>query len=1033
MSKRLKTFPAPIALLFFFVQTTNAQFGTVAELISQSPNGNMIGMEAYDVNADGAPDIVCQYVNSTIWLENLGGQGNFSIDRELLGNLDLRNSFSFHGVRFYDFDGDGLADPACDLYWRKNLGNGNYAAQAPILSNTLGALCDVDGDGKADAVTRDNSRIFWQRNLGVGSFAARQPISNLAYPDVFSETADFDGDGKFDFFANDQSGPFFWFRNNGNNTFSKIQIFAKEAGAMTIKDIGQDNQWDLLVAANDTVYWLVSDTAGSFSTKQIITAKHGWGTLFLADLDEDGFDDLFVGEVTAPNPARAKYFPFNPVTGLFSTTPKNHSANNNTYFYCALADFDSDGKADMMGGSLSWAGWQKNLAPGSFANPAGVLRLLGLPKEIVSADLENDGDPDLFSVGYLFENLGADQFAERRPGTAAGSRNFSGDLDGDGIDDIALPFGDSISWLKGFGNGQYGARTLLPGLVTSCKQVAGADLDNDGDLDLFAANGTDAVVTNARFYWFENDGAGHFADHLVETGLQLCSGAFPLDANEDGLQDMVLTFFNGHPSRVYQNQGQGLFSDWVSLLPTNVPVPADVNQFMLTDLDADGRVDYVYTNQQWGDQKIAWFRNQGPSGFSPEIVLHAWQTNASWATNYFTVFDATMDGLPDVVLADNYWSDFKLIKGLGGSAFSAPVTVYNRPGYAELYGVIPFDVDLDGKADLVFGSRTRDLGGYNQLMWLANAAADPQPEIGIAHQIVACEDNGTPADPADDIRVLKMKINNPADLSGRYYLTDPLQSIPLDTFQYNQWAIYKWDPGSAGDGIDRVKEIHDLQNPSIFKNIQAAAIPSCSFDATPSITLFTPDYWCDANTMPEDASDDLLRFYFKAQLQNVPQVSSGFFITSNVGLVQADAALPPGQGKYENFTLFRLPPGSAGASPQVILTLKDMVDTSIVEQWFFNNPCYTVSAGDFSNNSVFHIAPNPVSENQPLRLFLENDFSGTIKVEILSLDGHVLQTFFREKTARIFTENLNLAGVGNAFFVRISDEKTAAVRLVLKF
>jgi len=1027
-----------LALLPLFFQKTQAQFGTVAKLIDQSPNGNMIGMKAHDVNADGFPDVICQYVNSTIWYENLGGEGKFSLDHELLGNLDLRNSFDFHGVQFHDFDGDGLADPACDLYWRKNLGGGNYAPQSQLLSNSLAVLCDVDGDGKADAVTRDNSRVYWQRNLGGGSFAARQTVANMAYPDVFSDKIDPNGDGKFDFFANDQSGPFFWFRNNGNNTFTKTQIFTGEADAIAVKDIGQDNQWDMLVATNDTVYWLVLDAvAGTFSKKQIITTKHDWGTLFLADLDEDGFEDLFDGEVTTPSPARARYFRFNPATGLFDTTPKNHSPNNNSYFYCALADFDSDGKLDMMGGSLSWAGWLKNLAPGSFANPSGVVRLLGLPKEIVTADLENDGDLDVFSVGHVFENLGNEQFAERRPSTVVGSRHFSGDLDGDGIKDLALPFGDSISWLKGLGNNQFGARILLPGLVTSCKQVAGADLDNDGDLDIFACNGTDALASNARFYWFENDGAGHFTGHLLETGIQLCSGAFPLDANEDGWQDMVLTFFNSHPSRVYLNQGQGNFSGWVSLLPPNVPAPTNVNQSLLTDLDADGRVDYLYTTKAWGDQKIAWFRNLGTGGFSSEKVLHAWSTNASWATNYFTVFDATMDGLPDIVLADNYWSDFKLIKGLGGSAFSTPTTVHNRPGYAELYGVTPFDVDGDGKPDLVFGSRTKDLGGYNQLMWLGNEAIAPQPAVNILHKIVVCEDNGTPADATDDIRVLKMRINNPAQPEGKFFLTDPFETVPLDTFSYNQWAFFRWHPGSAGDGVERMKEIHDLQNPLIFKHIIAEAIPSCSFDAEPSMSIFTENYWCDDNSTAGEPLDDRVRFYFYAQLQNAAQASAAFFITSNLGEVQADAALPPGQGKYGLFTHFYLPPGSAGAAPQVVLTLKDMVDTSIVKQWVFDNPCYTVSTDEAAQALAFRVFPNPVSDDQMLQIFMENDFFGTVKVTILGLDGRVLDTFFEEKTARQLNvgrvQNPSDVAGGAAFFVRVSDGKTSATRLVLKF
>lgn len=1027
-----------LLLLFPFFQTASAQFGVQANVLDQSPNGNLIGMKAYDVNADGFQDIICQYVNCNIWYENLDGLGNFSLDKALFNNLNLDNDFDFHGLQIIDVNGDGLDDFASDLYWRKNLGNGDYAAQAQVFSNTLGLWSDVDGDGKKDAITRDLYRIFWQRNLGLGVFGARQTIINTTRAEIFDESVDPDGDGKFDFFANKQSGPFYWFKNNGNNGFTPIQILNNNTLSMTVKDIAQDNQWDLFVGNNDTVYWFVLNPAGTFTQKQIISSKYESGTVTLADIDEDGYEDLFVGEISSPSPSRARYFHFNPATGLFDPTPINHSPYSGgltAYFkYCELADFDGDGKKDMLGGGL-WAGWLKNLGPGSFTTPTNVIRLLGLPKEIVSSDLENDGDSDLFTLGYVYENLGAAQFATRRVGTVGGSKNFSGDLDGDGVKDLALPLGDSISWRKGLGNGQFGPAALMPGLVTNCKQVAGADLDKDGDLDVFACNGTDAIAVNARFYWFENDGAGHFTGHLVESGIQLCSGAFALDANEDGWEDMVLTFFNGAPARVYLNGGYGSFSsNWIKLLPGNVPAPSDVNQSMITDLDADGRIDYIYTTKQWGNQKIAWFRNLGPAGFSTENVLHAWSTNASWATNYFTVFDADSDGLPDVVLADNYWSDFKLIKGLGNSAFASPVTVYNSPGYAELYGVTPFDVDLDDKLDLVFGNRTLDVGGYNQLLWIGNLAVTPQAQIKILQKVVDCEDNGTPFDPTDDIRVLKLKINNPADPDGEFYLTNPGQSVPLDTFYYNQWAIYRWPPGSAGDGILRVKDIHDLNNPAISTSIAAEAIPSCSNAVPPFIHFFNESNWCDQNGTQDTLSDDRLLFYLKVALENAQQASNGFFITSNLGEVQAEAALPPGQGIYDLFTLYALPPGSAGALPQAIITLKDMVDTSIVKQWIFDNPCYFTSGiAEYYRNSAFKVSPNPVSAQQELLISLENEFSGTVRFDILSTDGKLRETFVKEKTGPLLQESWTPgAFIGSSFFIRVSDGKRSDTRFVLK-
>ncbi|MCC6279802.1 MAG: hypothetical protein IT262_04330, partial [Saprospiraceae bacterium] len=218
----------------------------------------------------------------------------------------------------------------------------------------------------------------------------------------------------------------------------------------------------------------------------------------------------------------------------------------------------------------------------------------------------------------------------------------------------------------------------------------------------------------------------------------------------------------------------------------------------------------------------------------------------------------------------------------------------------------------------------------------------------------------------------------------------------------------------------------------IFKNVYANAIPSCSFDSPPSISFFNENFWCDANSTIDDSSDDILRFQFKVQLNNVPQASTGFFISSNAGMVQSDAPLPPNQGKYGVANSFRLTPGSANAAPQIILTMKDMVDTSIVKQWIFDNPCYTVSTGDFSKNTIFNIAPNPLPAHQALRILLENDFFGTLKFEFIGTDGRVLKSFEQEKTTGRQVFEIGDLPASSPFFVRVSDGKTSMSRLVLK-
>lgn len=94
---------------------------------------------------------------------------------------------------------------------------------------------------------------------------------------------------------------------------------------------------------------------------------------------------------------------------------------------------------------------------------------------------------------------------------------------------------------------------------------------------------------------------------------------------------------------------------------------------------------------------------------------------------------------------------------------------------------------------------------------------------------------------------------------------------------------------------------------------------------------------------------------------------------------------------------------------------------------------HTVSAAEVFDNPVFRVFPNPLPEGEVLQILLENDFSGAVKFEILSLDGRVLHTFFEEKTGLNVGRVLNPSNVGgSAFYVRISDGEKSAARLVLR-
>lgn len=257
----------------------------------------------------------------------------------------------------------------------------------------------------------------------------------------------------------------------------------------------------------------------------------------------------------------------------------------------------------------------------------------------------------------------------------AGHGAIWGDVDGDGYPDLyvgtfggdPVPYGSKPNLFFRNRQGQF-VLDEQPQLQIVGRANGGvlADLDNDGDLDLYITNHAIEYEGQPHFQTpnalFRNEGAGVFTDVSAASGACApgfaCRSACVLDFDGDGLLDLLVgeCFFQGGQSRsrLYRNVGGLRFEDATSA----AGLPDRVTGFGVAacDVTADGWPD-VLLGGRYGGNRL--FVNDGRGRFREVPPSHA---DFSW--NYSDTPDDTAcgvcfgdvnrDGLPDVVIGSHF-------------------------------------------------------------------------------------------------------------------------------------------------------------------------------------------------------------------------------------------------------------------------------------------------------------------------------------------------------------------------------------------
>jgi hypothetical protein len=325
---------------------------------------------------------------------------------------------------------------------------------------------------------------------------------------------------------------------------------------------------------------------------------HGGQAASWADVNQDGLQDCFVANYQAANALFIQT-----LDGQFNDEASIWGVNDvaKTFSGC-FADFDKDGAIDLFVSDLGGANKLMMNTGTSFQEHSSFphASMTNTSVNALALDVENDGDLDIFvsnhnSAPELYINDGSANFTYRSLSfpSGGGGRSAAADVENDGdVDIFYLLRNQPAVLLINNGQGQFTNRANEYGLNFSTNATAPvfADMDNDGDMDLF-------VTINSRetIYYFENQldqGQNAFTDNTQSLNLDIeAYSVVPTDVNRDGYLDLYVPARHADvASRLYRNVGDGTLE---LVQHTGAErILADGRSASVADYNQDGWVDF---------------------------------------------------------------------------------------------------------------------------------------------------------------------------------------------------------------------------------------------------------------------------------------------------------------------------------------------------------------------------------------------------------------------------------------------------------